>query len=129
MKSEEASLGSGNSEGIASERFGKAAPFCGDYHECWLDQRDKRTLHPSYIHALFRLQIQLSKNAPAKMPQMSSDRNALTARSIPHMILSTGEISSMTGPPPPMPHYISAEGRAVRRFAVEGVAIRTSSYP
>lgn len=41
------------------------------------------------------------------------------------MTLSTGDESSMTGPPPPMPHYLSAEGRAIKRFAVEGNAIMT----
>ncbi|KAL8833765.1 MAG: hypothetical protein Q9170_004098 [Blastenia crenularia] len=59
------------------------------------------------------------------MPQSTIDREALTSRSIPHMALSTGDASSMTGPPPPMPHYLSAEGRAVKRFAIEGNAIIT----
>ncbi|KAL8869697.1 MAG: hypothetical protein Q9174_004074, partial [Haloplaca sp. 1 TL-2023] len=59
------------------------------------------------------------------MAQSNSDRDALTARSIPHMTLSTGSASSMTGPPTPMPHYLSTEGRAVKRFAVEGNAILT----
>ncbi|KAL8814901.1 MAG: hypothetical protein Q9223_005914 [Gallowayella weberi] len=52
-------------------------------------------------------------------------REALTSRAIPHMTLSTGDTSSMTGPPPPMPHYLSAGGRAVKRFAIEGNAIIT----
>ncbi|KAM0805421.1 hypothetical protein BDR22DRAFT_832482 [Usnea florida] len=51
--------------------------------------------------------------------------NDLRARSIPHMTLSTGDTSSMTGPPPPMPHYLTSEGRAIKRFAVEGNAIFT----
>ncbi|KAL8906055.1 MAG: hypothetical protein Q9171_006429 [Xanthocarpia ochracea] len=55
----------------------------------------------------------------------ATERGALTSRTIPHMTLSTGDASSMTGPPPPMPHYLSAEGRAVKRFAVEGNAIIT----
>lgn len=54
----------------------------------------------------------------------SANREALTARSIPHMALSLGDASSMTGPPPPMPYYLSSEGRAARRFAIEGNAIR-----
>ena len=62
------------------------------------------------------------------MPDSDSTRADLTARSIPHMTLSTGTSSSMTGPPLPMPHYLPAEGRAVKRFAVEGNAIRTSSF-
>lgn len=62
------------------------------------------------------------------MPESTAtERDALTARSIPHITLSTGNASSMTGPPPPMPHYLMAEGRAVKRFAVEGNAIRRSS--
>ncbi|KAL9586074.1 MAG: hypothetical protein Q9203_003997 [Teloschistes exilis] len=59
------------------------------------------------------------------MPQSANERDALTSRAIPHMTLSTGEPSSMTGPPAPMPHYLSAEGRAVKRFTVEGNAILT----
>ncbi|KAL8982681.1 MAG: hypothetical protein Q9205_002886 [Flavoplaca limonia] len=55
----------------------------------------------------------------------ATERDVLTSRAIPHMTLSTGNASSMTGPPPPMPHYLSAEGRAVKRFAVEGNAIIT----
>lgn len=62
------------------------------------------------------------------MPESTAtERDALTARSIPHMTLSTGDASSMTGPPPPMPHYLTSEGRAVKRFAVEGNAIRRLS--
>lgn len=59
----------------------------------------------------------------------TSNREALTSSSIPHMTLSSGVASSMTGPPAPMPHYLNAEGRAIKRFAVEGVAIRTSNVP
>ncbi|KAI4246594.1 MAG: hypothetical protein LQ352_006381 [Teloschistes flavicans] len=59
------------------------------------------------------------------MPQSTNERDALTSRALPHMTLSTGDPSSMTGPPTPMPHYLSAEGRAVKRFAVEGNAILT----
>ncbi|KAL9604675.1 MAG: hypothetical protein Q9219_000395 [cf. Caloplaca sp. 3 TL-2023] len=59
------------------------------------------------------------------MPQSTADRDALTSRSLPHMTLSAGDASSMTGPPAPMPHYLSAEGRAVKRFAIEGNAIIT----
>ncbi|KAI9818806.1 MAG: hypothetical protein M1827_007626 [Pycnora praestabilis] len=55
----------------------------------------------------------------------SDPRAALTARQIPTMTLSTGTSSSLTGPPPPMPHYLNAAGRAERRFAVEGNAIST----
>ncbi|KAL9065349.1 MAG: hypothetical protein Q9161_008295 [Pseudevernia consocians] len=55
----------------------------------------------------------------------TTTQDELRTRSIPHMTLSTGDASSMTGPPPPMPHYLTAEGRAVKRFAVEGNAIFT----
>jgi len=41
------------------------------------------------------------------------------------MTLSTGDETSLTGPPAPMPHYLSAEGRARLRFEVEGNAIVT----
>lgn len=34
----------------------------------------------------------------------------------------------MTGPPPPMNHYLTSEGRAFKRFAVEGNAICTSTH-
>ena len=61
------------------------------------------------------------------MPVSDSSRADLTSRTIPLMSLSDGSPASMTGPPAPMPHYLSAEGRAVRRFAVEGNAIRMSS--
>ncbi|KAF6227940.1 hypothetical protein HO133_007668 [Letharia lupina] len=60
------------------------------------------------------------------MPSPSNTtQDDLRARSIPHMTLSTGDTSSMTGPPPPMPHYLTSEGRAIKRFAVEGNAIFT----
>lgn len=36
------------------------------------------------------------------------------------MTLSDGSPASLTRPPPPMPHYLNAEGRALARFAVEG---------
>jgi len=53
-------------------------------------------------------------------------RADLASRTLPKMTLSDGTASSMTGPPPPMPHYLSAEGRAIKRFAIEGNAISTS---
>lgn len=48
------------------------------------------------------------------------DRNSLVNRVIPEMRLSDGSASSMTGPPPPAPHYLSAAGRAQYRFTVDG---------
>ena len=48
------------------------------------------------------------------------DRNDLSSRVLPFMSLSDGSEASMTGPPPPLPHYLNAEGRALARFAVEG---------
>lgn len=55
-----------------------------------------------------------------------SERDALSSRKLPQMVLSDGSDSSLTAPPPPLPHYVSAEGRAVARFAVEGNAISMS---
>jgi hypothetical protein len=49
-----------------------------------------------------------------------ADRDALTSRTLPFMALSDGSETSMTGAPPPLPHYLNAEGRAAARFAVEG---------
>lgn len=47
-------------------------------------------------------------------------RDDLTSRTLPFMKLSDGSEASMTSPPPPLPHYLNAEGRALARFAVEG---------
>lgn len=52
-----------------------------------------------------------------------SERAALFARAIPFMQLSNGTDTSLTAPPPPLPHYLNAEGRAMARFAVEGNAV------
>jgi sorbose reductase len=49
-----------------------------------------------------------------------SDRDGLTARTIPIMELSDGSATSLTAPPAPLPHYLNAEGRAIARFSVEG---------
>jgi len=57
------------------------------------------------------------------MPDNISERDALIDRRLPTMTLSDGSASSMTGPPAPFPHYLSAAGRAQYRFAVEGNAI------
>ncbi|KAK6000680.1 hypothetical protein QM012_003405 [Aureobasidium pullulans] len=54
-----------------------------------------------------------------------SERAALSARAIPFMELSNGTDASLTAPPPPLPHYLNAEGRAMARFAVEGSAVIT----
>ena len=56
---------------------------------------------------------------------MSTDRNALSSRVLPFMQLSDGSESSLTGPPPPLPHYLNTEGRALARFAVEGNVVST----
>jgi sorbose reductase len=52
-----------------------------------------------------------------------ADREALKARLLPQMTLSTGDEASFTGPPAPVPHYLNAEGRARIRFEVEGNAM------
>ena len=54
-----------------------------------------------------------------------ADRDELSARTLPFMTLSDGSPSSMTAPPPPMPHYLNPEGRALARFAVEGNVVST----
>ncbi|KAL9627472.1 MAG: hypothetical protein Q9164_007598, partial [Protoblastenia rupestris] len=59
------------------------------------------------------------------MADSNTARDALTSRVLPQMSFSDGSAASMTGPPPPMPHYLNAEGRAIKRFAVEGNAIFT----
>jgi hypothetical protein len=50
-------------------------------------------------------------------------RSGLVNRQLPEMRLSTGDEASMTAPPPPMPHYLDATGRARFRFAIEGNAV------
>ncbi|TKA26775.1 hypothetical protein B0A50_04221 [Salinomyces thailandicus] len=54
-----------------------------------------------------------------------SDRDNLSSRTIPFMTLSDGSSSSLTAPPPPLPHYLNTEGRALARFAVEGNVVIT----
>jgi hypothetical protein len=62
--------------------------------------------------------------APSATEQAkASEREALTARILPKMVLSAGDQASMTGPPVPAPPYLNAEGRATLRFAVEGNAM------
>lgn len=62
------------------------------------------------------------------MPESTLDRESLTSRALPEMVLSTGDNSSMTGPPAPMPHYLTSDGRAIKRFEIEGNAISMSSF-
>ena len=57
------------------------------------------------------------------MPVSTFDRDALLNRALPEMVLSTGDASSMTAPPAPMPHYLNSNGRAIKRFEIEGNAI------
>ena len=59
------------------------------------------------------------------MDSLHIERDDLTKRAIPHMILSDGSASSMTSPPPPVPCHLNAEGRAKFRFTVQGNAIIT----
>ncbi|KAK8189890.1 hypothetical protein HDK77DRAFT_443029 [Phyllosticta capitalensis] len=59
------------------------------------------------------------------MPPNGTDRDALVNRQLPEMELSDGTAASLTGPPPPIPHYLNPEGRARYRFGVEGNAIVT----
>jgi len=59
------------------------------------------------------------------MPEDAVARDDLSSRTLPFMTLSDGSEASMTGPPPPLPHYLNAEGRALARFAVEGNVVVT----
>jgi sorbose reductase len=59
------------------------------------------------------------------MAPAPTSRDELAARILPEMTLSDGSESSMTGPPAPMPHYITTDGRAQVRFSIEGNAIIT----
>lgn len=60
---------------------------------------------------------------------MSTDRDALSSRILPFMTLSNGDEASLTAPPPPMPHYLNSEGRALARFAIEGnVVSKVTSF-
>ncbi|KAI9844248.1 MAG: hypothetical protein M1838_002264 [Thelocarpon superellum] len=61
---------------------------------------------------------------PASAPATSGEE-ALTSRVLPQMTLSDGTAGSATGPPAPLPHYLTPEGRAVARFMVEGNAVVT----
>jgi len=54
-----------------------------------------------------------------------SDRDELSSRTLPFMTLSNGSPASLTAPPPPLPHYLNTEGRALARFAVEGNVVST----
>lgn len=63
------------------------------------------------------------------MPPNGTDRDALVNRQLPEMELSDGTAASLTGPPPPIPHYLNPEGRARYRFGVEGNAIGTARPP
>lgn len=75
------------------------------------------------------VQIQKLKRPPTvTMPVSTLDRDSLTSRALPEMVLSTGDNSSMTGPPAPMPHYLTSDGRAIKRFEIEGNAISMSSF-
>jgi sorbose reductase len=68
--------------------------------------------------------------APAKSEETKAyERDALTSRVLPQMVLSSGDEASMTGPPLPTPHYLNAEGRARLRFEVEGNAMYSTLFP
>ncbi|RDW87496.1 oxidoreductase-7 [Coleophoma crateriformis] len=53
------------------------------------------------------------------------DRDALTSRTIPHITLSKGDVSSMTPPPIPPSASLTTAERAQQRFSVTGNAIIT----
>lgn len=58
---------------------------------------------------------------------MSTEREKLSARSIPFMELSDGSSSSKTSPPSPSPADVSPSQRAALRFQVSGNAIVTGA--
>ena len=117
--------------GVAKRGLGKASrlncPGCGPF---LIEQIASHSLYnPLYnpFSSLVYSQLTGAPHVLSTMPKSTNDRASLTSRILPQMTLSDGSTSSMTGPPPPMPHYLTAEGRAIKRFAVEGNAIRTSS--
>ncbi|KAF2429320.1 NAD(P)-binding protein [Tothia fuscella] len=55
----------------------------------------------------------------------TSSREDLTSRQLPEMTLSTGDETSNTAAPPPMPHYLDNTGRALYRFGIEGCGVVT----
>jgi len=57
------------------------------------------------------------------MASSAAERDALTARVLPQMVLSKGDGTSKTAPPRPIPTSLSAEGRAKLRFEVQGNAM------
>lgn len=61
------------------------------------------------------------------MPPAPTDRDTLTARTLPQMALSDGTRSSLTAPPAPTPPHLSREERANLRFAVRGNAVVTGA--
>jgi sorbose reductase len=58
--------------------------------------------------------------------QDEPSRSSLVNRQLPEMRVSTGDETSMTAPPPPIPRYLDGTGRALYRFAVEGNAVSMS---
>jgi hypothetical protein len=62
--------------------------------------------------------------AKSKMPS-PSERDALTSRILPQMVLSKGDANSMT-PPPAIPQKLVAEDRVKARFEVRGNAMYSS---
>jgi sorbose reductase len=57
------------------------------------------------------------------VPVTAESRESLVNRQLPEMTLSTGDETSKTALPLPIPHYLDATGRALYRFSVEGNAI------
>lgn len=56
-------------------------------------------------------------------------RDALTERMVPRTIWNDCHAALRTGPPPPIPQYLDAAGRATKRSQVEGNAISTFTPP
>lgn len=67
----------------------------------------------------------LNGNVEMELTEDEPSRSGLVNRQLPEMKLSTGDESSMTAPPLPIPHYLDATGRALYRFGIDGNAIST----
>jgi hypothetical protein len=60
---------------------------------------------------------------PPDAPPPPSERESLTSRVLPKMVLSTGAADSLTAAPQPLSDHLSASERAVERFRVKGNAV------
>jgi hypothetical protein len=80
-------------------------------------QNTKRSLPKPYSRAF------ASKSAAPPVSENTTSREDLTARILPQMKLSKGDGNSLTPPPRAIPDSVSPEGKAKKRFEVEGNAM------